>query len=285
MALPLFRKRTADGAEMSFVDHLEELRWHIMRSLIAIIVGAVVMFINIDYIWDNIIAAPLQPNFFTYIKLCEFSRWIGAGDALCLPPPPDDFEMMGITFGAEFITSISIAFAGGFIIAFPYIFWEFWRFIKPALTEKELKSSRGAIGFVSFFFFLGVSFGYFILAPFTFSFLLNYQLGSVHMIVTRPTINDYLENILNIVIGSSLAFQLPIISYVLTKIGLITPKFLSTYRKYSYVGILVLAAVITPSPDWMSQMIVFIPLAFLYEISITISKRVYSAEQKKWQEG
>lgn len=284
MALPLFRKKNDDGDEMSFIDHLEELRWHIMRSLIAIVVGAIVMFLNIDFIWDNIIAAPLQGNFITYTQLCKFSQFIGAGDALCLPPPPDDFEMMGITFGAEFITSITISFAGGFIIAFPYIFWEFWRFIKPALTPKELKSSRGAISFVSFFFFLGVAFGYFILAPFTFSFLLNYQLGSVHMIVTKPTINDYLDNILNIVLGSSLAFQLPIISFVLTKIGLITPKFLSTYRKYSYVGILVLAAVITPSPDWMSQMIVFIPLAFLYEISISISKRVYKAEMKKFED-
>lgn len=282
MALPFFRKNPDDG-EMSFIDHLEQLRWHIMRSLLAIIVGAIVMFINIDWIWDNIIAAPLQSNFVTYKALCDFSQWIGTGEALCLPPPKD-VKMIGITFGAEFMTSITISFAGGFVIAFPYIFWEFWRFVKPALTEKELKSSRGAIFWVSFFFFLGVCFGYFLLAPFTFSFLLNYNLGSVHMIVTQPTISDYLENILNIVLGSSLAFQLPIISFVLTKVGLITPKFLATYRKYAYVGILVVAAVITPSPDWMSQMIVFIPLAFLYEISISISKRVYAAEQKKWAE-
>jgi sec-independent protein translocase protein TatC len=282
MALPFFRKNPDDG-EMSFIDHLEQLRWHIMRSLLAIIVGAIVMFINIDWIWDNIIAAPLQSNFITYKALCDFSQWIGAGESLCLPPPKD-VKMIGITFGAEFMTSITIAFAGGFVIAFPYIFWEFWRFVKPALTDKELKSSRGAIFWVSFFFFLGVCFGYFLLAPFTFSFLLNYNLGSVHMIVTQPTISDYLENILNIVLGSSLAFQLPIISFVLTKVGLITPKFLATYRKYAYVGILVVAAVITPSPDWMSQMIVFIPLAFLYEISISISKRVHAAEQKKWAE-
>ncbi len=283
MALPFFRKHPDDDSEMSFIEHLEELRWHIVRSLIAIIVGAIVLFINIDWIWDNIIAAPLRSDFFTYVQLCSFSHWAHLGDALCLPPP-QNVKMIGITFGAEFITSITIAFVGGFIIAFPYVFWEFWRFIKPALTPKELKSTRGSIMWVSFFFFLGVAFGYFLLAPFTFSFLLNYKLGSIHMIETQPTISDYLENITNIVLGSSLAFQLPIVSYVLTRIGLITPKFLRSYRRYAYVGILVLAAIITPSPDWMSQMIVFIPLAMLYEVSITISKRVHTIEENKMAE-
>lgn len=270
---------------MTFIDHLEALRWHIMRSLIAILVGGIVMFIYIDWIFDNIISAPLQKDFVTYTGLCRFSQWLGVGDALCLPPPAHA-ELQAITFGSQFMTSISIAFIGGFIVAFPYIFWEFWRFIKPALTPKELKSTRGAIVWVSFFFFLGIAFGYFLLAPFTFSFLLNYTIGTKNILLSRPTLGDYLENLINIIIGASLAFQLPVVSYVLTRIGMVTPNFLKSYRKYAYVAILIIAAIITPSPDWMSQMIVFIPLALLYEFSILISKRVFKREEEKsknWQ--
>ena len=136
---------------------------------------------------------------------------------------------------------------GGFIVAFPYIFWEFWRFLKPALSPKELKSTRGSIFWVSFFFLLGISFGYFLLAPFTFSSLANYKLGDIGLLETRPTLDDYLDNLVDILIGSGMAFQLPLISYVLTRIGLITPNFLRTYRKYAYIAILFVAAIITPS--------------------------------------
>jgi len=265
---------------MTFIDHLEELRWHIVRSVLAILVGAIVVFIYIDWVFDNIIAGPLQANFVTYTGLCKFSRWIGAGDGLCLPPPVVG-ELQTTTFGSQFMSSITMACVGGFIFAFPYIFWEFWRFIKPALSTKELKAARGAIVFVSVFFFMGIAFGYFLLAPFTFSFLANYTVGTKHILIARPTLADYLDNMVDIIIGSALAFQLPIISYVLTRIGIITPNFLKTYRKYSYVAILIIAAIITPSPDWMSQMIVFLPLAFLYEFSVFISNRVYKAMQAR----
>lgn len=268
---------------MTFIDHLEELRWHIMRSVLAILIGAIVCFIYIDWVFDTIIAGPLQANFITYTGLCKFSHWLGAGDSLCLPPP-QTAELQATTFGSQFMSSITMACAGGFIFAFPYIFWEFWKFIKPALSPKELKTTRGAIVFVSIFFFMGVAFGYFLLAPFTFSFLANYTIGTKHILIARPTLADYMENLIDIIIGSALAFQLPIISYVLTRIGIITPNFLKTYRKYSYVAILIIAAVITPSPDWMSQMIVFLPLAFLYEFSILISVRVFKSEQKKSQD-
>ena len=265
---------------MTFIDHLEALRWHIMRSVLAILVGAIVLFIYIDWVFDTIISGPLHANFITYTSLCKFSAWVGAGDSLCLPPPATD-KLLIITYGGQFMSSISIAFIGGFIAAFPYVFWELWKFIKPALSPKELKAARGAIFFVSFFFFMGVAFGYFLLAPFTFSFLANYKIGAMGTLVTQPTLSDYLENMIDIIIGSALAFQLPIISYVLTRIGLITPKFLKTYRKYAYVAILIIAAVITPSPDWMSQMIVFLPLAFLYEFSIFISNRIFKVMARK----
>jgi sec-independent protein translocase protein TatC len=275
------RKKQMDdeGAEMSFVDHLEELRWHIVRSLLAVILMAILIFIFLDPVMDWVVFGPLNDGFVTYKWLCAFGQKIGAGDALCLPAP--NVAMQTTTFGGQFMGAISIAFVGGFVAAFPYIFWEIWRFIKPALTPKELKSSRGAILFVSFFFFLGVSFGYFLLAPFTFSFLANFKIGSANLIETKPVLNDYISNLVDITLGTGLAFQLPVISYVLTRIGLITPNFLKEYRKYAVVALLVLAAVITPSPDWMSQLIVVLPLLGLYELSIIISKRVYKQDKER----
>jgi sec-independent protein translocase protein TatC len=282
MALNFLKNRHADNPEMSFIDHLEELRWHIVRSVLAIFVMAIMIFIFQDFVFDIIILGPMRKDFVSYIALCEFSHWAHMGDALCMPPP--DVRMQATAFGTQFITSITVAFMGGFIIAFPFIFWEFWKFIKPALTQKELKSARGAIFWVSLFFFMGVAFGYYILAPFTFSFLSNYTLGTQHLIETKPTLADYIENLTDIILGAGVAFQLPIVSYVLTHIGLITPQFLKTYRKYALVAILVISAIITPSPDWMSQMIVFIPLFLLYEIGVIVSGRVYKRMQKRANE-
>jgi sec-independent protein translocase protein TatC len=281
MALSFLNKRAQDK-EMSFVDHLEELRWHIVRSLLAIIVIAIVIFVKMDFFFDTIILGPLRPDFVSYNALCRFSHWIGAGDSLCVPIA--NTKLQTTTFGSAFISSISIAFVSGFIIAFPYIFWEFWQFIKPALTPKELSTTRFAIVFVSFFFFTGAAFGYYLLAPFTFSFLGNYRLGNMTMLETRPMLSDYIDNLVNITLGSAIAFQLPVIAYVMTRIGLITPQFLKTYRKYAFVAILIVAAIITPSPDWMSQMLVCVPLVLLYELSIIISKRVYAVQEAKWNQ-
>ena len=281
MALSFLKKRSPNE-EMTFIDHLEELRWHIVRSLLAIIIVAVLIFMNMDLFFDTVILGPIRPDFISYTGLCRFSHWAGLGDALCMPIV--ETPLQATTFGSQFISSITIAFIGGFIVAFPYVFWEIWKFIKPALTDKELKNTRGAIFFVSFFFFIGAAFGYFLLAPFTFSFLGNYQLGNSNILETRPMLSDYIDNLVNITLGAGLAFQLPVVAYVLTKIGLVTPAFMRTYRKYAYVSILVIAAIITPSPDWMSQMLVCVPLILLYELSIVISARVQAAEDKKMQE-
>jgi sec-independent protein translocase protein TatC len=284
MALSFLTRRSSNSKEeMTFIDHLEELRWHIVRSVLAILIGAVVAFLYIRDIFEYIVRGPLRADFVTYTGLCRFSKWVGAGDSLCLPPPRID-KLQALTYGTQFMSSITMACVSGFIVAFPYVFWELWKFIKPALSSKERKAARGAIFFVSIFFFMGVAFGYFLLAPFTFSFLANYTIGDPDTILTIPTLSDYLENMIDIIIGSALAFQLPIISYVLTRIGIITPNFLTTYRKYSYVAILIIAAIITPSPDWMSQMIVFLPLAFLYEFSVFISKRVFKMMEKRDRE-
>ena len=264
--------------EMGFVDHLEALRGHIVRAVIAILVVAIVIFINIDWVFDVIVFGPMRKDFVSYTGLCNFSHYLHLGDALCMPAP--NVQMQVTAFGSQFMSSISIAFMGGFIIAFPYVFWELWRFIKPALSPREVKYSQGSIFFVTFFFLCGISFGYFLLAPFTFSFLSNYKLGALNALETKPTLDDYMENMIDIIVGAGIAFQLPVISYVCTKIGLITPAFLSTYRRYAYLGILVIAAIITPSPDWMSQAIVALPLFILYELSILISAYVERARKK-----
>ena len=282
MASGFFERRSKGRAEMSFVDHLEELRWHIIRSILAILILAVLIFLKIQWVFDNIIAGPINPNFVSYKALCDFSNWLHLGDALCLKPI--SVSMQTTTFGGQFFSSFSIAFIGGFIGAFPYIFWEFWRFVKPALKPKELKNTRFIIFFVSFFFFLGAAFGYFILGPFTFNFLTNFQISAANLVQVKPTINDYLDNLTNLILGCGIAFELPVLAFALTKIGLITPGFLRRTRKYAIVIILFVAAVITPSPDWISQAIVFIPLYSLYELGVLVSARAYKAEQKREQE-
>jgi sec-independent protein translocase protein TatC len=282
LALPILHKsknKVAQKQDMGFVDHLEALRWHLVRSVVAILIFAIAIFINIDWIFDHIIYGPMRSDFITYAGLCNLGQKLHMGDALCMPAP--NVQMQVTQFGSQFMSSISIAFIGGFIISFPYIFWEFCNFIKPALTPREIKNTRGSIFWVTFFFLMGVSFGYFLLAPFTFSFLSNFKIGSLQALETKPTLDDYIENMVNIIIGTGISFELPIVSYVLTKIGLVTPAFLQAYRKYAYVIILLVAAVITPSPDWMSQTLVAVPLFILFELSIMISKRVENENLRK----
>jgi sec-independent protein translocase protein TatC len=278
------RNRGEEKAEMTFIDHLEELRQHIIRSVIAILLMAIVIFIYRDWVFDNVITGPINPDFISYRLLCDFSHWAHMGDALCMPPVT--INMQTTTFGGQFLSSISLALIGGILIAFPYIFWEFWRFIKPALKDKELKNTRFIIFWVSFFFFTGAAFGYFLLGPFTFNFLGSFTLGTKGVLETRPTLTDYLDNLTNLILGCGIAFELPVIVFLLTKIGIITPKFLSTTRKYAAVIILIVSAFITPSPDWYSQLIVFIPLYTLFEFSIFVSrwahKSVKKSEDEEW---
>jgi sec-independent protein translocase protein TatC len=285
MALDIFNRfrQNRENPEMSFVDHLEALRWHIVRSVLAIVVIAILIFIKIDWIFEHIIAGPLHNDFITFRAFCKLGHLLHMGNSLCLQAT-EKVQLQSTTFSSQFISSITVAFMCGFIVAFPYVFWEFWRFIKPALSPKELKSSRGAIFWVSFFFLTGIAFGYLLLAPFSFTFLFNYKLGLSGLIQTKPTLDDYLDNFVDILITCGLTFQLPIISHVLTTIGLITPAFLRNYRKYSYVAILFIAAVITPSGDMLTQSLVSLPLILLYEVSIFISARVMRLRAKKDKE-
>lgn len=273
----------AEQTEMSFVDHLEALRWHIMRSAIVWLAAAIAIFVFVDWIYDNIILAPSSEHFITYGALCRFGRWLGVGDGLCMPPVKINFLVNQVN--GTFTSALNISMIGAVIVAFPYIFWELWRFIKPALSDKEKKYARGSIFWVSLCFFTGAAFGYYLLAPFTFNFLATFTLGKSGAILYQPTINDYIDSLTNIILGCGIAFELPILAYVLAKIGLVSARFLAKYSKYAFVIILLVAAIITPSPDITSQIIVALPLLLLYWISIILVRSVdrkRAKEEKEW---
>ena len=275
-------KEGSTKEEMTFFDHIEELRWHIVRSLLVWASAAISIFVFRGFIFDDVILAPTKSNFVSYQALCSFGKWLHLGDSFCMPPVVIDFQYNTVT--GPFSSALSIAMIGGLIVAFPFIFWELWRFIKPALSPKEIKYARGSIFWVSLCFFSGAAFAYYLLAPFTFNFLATFTIGISQSIKYMPSINDYVETLTNLTLGCALAFQLPILAFVLAKIGLITGSLLRKYFKFAFVIILVVAAIITPSPDWTSQFLVAIPLLILYWISIILASRVEKQRAKAEKE-
>lgn len=268
-------------AEMSFIDHLEDLRWHVIRSVIAVLIGAVLVFSYSGFVVDEILFAPTRGDFVSSQWMCRMGHSIGIGDALCFAEVKAQFLETKMT--GQFIASFTLAFIGGFIIAFPYIFWEFWRFVKPALSPKELKKTRGVIFWVSLLFFTGVLFGYYILTPFMVNFYFNYKMSE--QIVIMPSFSDYLENLIYTTAGIGILFQMPLLVMVLAKIGIVKASFLRKYRRHAFVIILIAAAIITPSTDPFSLTIVTIPLYLLFEASIIIASRInkrQEKEQKEW---
>lgn len=273
-----FQKRdTTPTGEMSFIDHLEELRWHIIRAVIAVIVAAIFIFINSDFVVDKLLFGPTRPDFISAVWLCQFGQSIGIGQALCFPPVETKF--LETTMTGQFIASFTLAFIGGLILAFPYVFWEFWRFIKPALSANELKKTRGVIFWVSLLFFMGVLFGYYILTPFMVNFYFNYKLSP--QIQIMPSFSDYLENLIYTTLGIGILFQLPLLMSLLTRIGIVSARFLRQYRRHAFVIILIAAAIITPSTDPFSLTIVTIPLYLLFEASIIIAARINKRQEKE----
>ena len=255
--------------EMSFFEHLEELRWHIIRSLIAVGGVGILLFIFYRFLFEYVIFGPARPEFVTYQWICQ------ASEALCFTPPPIPTQAIG--FGESFIMAIKTSFIMGLILAFPYVFWEFWRFIRPGLYDKERKSTRGIVVICSVLFFLGVLFGYFIIAPFAVNFLMGFTIPGVSNV---PTLSSFLNYMIMFTAPAGLIFELPIVVYFLSKIGLVTPQFMRKYRRHSFVAILLLAAVVTP-PDVVTQFLIGVPLYFLYEVSILISARIQKAEEEK----
>jgi len=279
--LDFFSKRKKeDKAEMSFIDHLEDLRWHVIRSVIAVIIGAILVFTFIREIVTNIIFAPTRADFISAQWLCQLGHKIGIGETLCFPEVHARFLETQMT--GQFISSFTLAFIGGFIIAFPYVFWEFWKFVRPALSEKEKKKTRGVIFWVSLLFFTGVLFGYYILTPFMVNFYFNYKLSD--QIVIMPSFSDYLENLIYTTVGIGVLFQMPLLVMVLAKIGILKASFLKKYRRHAFVIILIAAAIITPSTDPFSLTIVTIPLYLLFEASIIVAARINKRQDKEAKE-
>lgn len=265
-------------AEMSFLEHLEELRWHIIRSALAVVIIAVIAFILKDFIFNSVILNPRTPNFWTNRMFAKLADYVGT-DALRINQQP--LELISIKMAGQFMTHIWVSIIAGFIIASPLVFYEFWRFIKPALYDNEKQYASGAVFFTSLLFLMGILFGYFLIVPLSVHFLGTYNVSGE--VTNQINLKSYIGSVTSISLAAGVVFLIPIFSYFLSKVGLITPQFMKTYRKHAYVIMLLLSAVITP-PDIFSQIMVCFPLVFLYEIGILISKRVVKKREKEMDE-
>jgi sec-independent protein translocase protein TatC len=255
--------------ELTFWDHLEELRWVLIRSVAAVAVTSTVAFLNKVIIFDKIFLAPRQPDFISNRLLCHLGHWINS-NSLCINQNP--MQLINYNMAGQFNMHFYIAFIVGLMVAAPYIFFEFWRFIRPALREKERNHSRGAVVICTLLFYLGVLFGYFVLLPFTIDFFNAYVVSP--QVVNTISLSSYINNIVSITISLGVVFEIPVIVYFLTKVGILTPQFMRRSRKIVLIILLTIAAIITP-PDIFSQIMVTIPLVILYELSIFVSARVY----------
>ena len=268
--MAIFSKSGNPNGEMSFLEHLEALRWHLFRSTIAIAVTATVLFFFKEFLFDGVLLAPKNQNFWTYRALCWAGQHLGMGADLCITV--SSFTLISTDISAQFTTHMWVAFIGGVVIAFPYIVWELWRFIKPALTVKEKSYARGIVFYTSFLFITGLLFGYYIITPMTVNFLGDYQVSE--QVKNTITLDSFISTVTTMTLISGIVFELPIVVYFLSKIGILTPTFMRTYRRHAVVVILILAAVITPTSDATTLFMVAIPLYFLYEISILVSSYV-----------
>ncbi|OUS02005.1 twin arginine-targeting protein translocase TatC [Flavobacteriales bacterium 33_180_T64] len=263
--------------EMSFLDHLEDLRWHLIRITLSILICASVAFIFSKALFKHIIFAPKSMDFPTYKWLCKVSELIGINDTtFCATEFP--FIIQSREMSAQFSADIWTSIYAGFVIAFPYVIYQFWSFISPGMRSNERKHSRGFIIVMSLLFFLGVLFGYYIVTPLSINFLANYSISPE--ISNEFDISSYIALIRSSALASGFVFELPIVIYFLTKIGLVTPQIMRKYRKFALVIVLILSAIITP-PDLASQVIVAIPILILYQVSIYISKVVVKNQNKK----
>lgn len=272
MALFGSDKQENPGAEMSFLQHLEELRWHLVRSAVVVVVMAIAIFVFSDFVFGTVIFGPRHQDFISYRALCKLGHSFGAGDVMCMKV--DERPLQTLQASEQFFTHMWIAFLGGLILGFPFILWELWKFIKPALKETETSPVRYFVVVGSVLFLTGISFGYFLLFPMSYNFLIGYQITSGNDIQTNNTLDDYISLISTMTLVSGIIFEMPILVYFLTRLTLLTPQFMRKYRKHAVVVILIAAAVITPSPDVTSQMMVGVPMYLLYEISVFVSAHV-----------
>jgi sec-independent protein translocase protein TatC len=271
----LNKRKSNPQAEMNFMDHVEDLRWHIIRSGVVIIIGAIAVFCKVEWIFDHIILGPAHNDFVSYKWFCALGRFLHY-DAFCLGDIKMKFQNTAVT--GQFMMSLSVSMMLGFIITFPYVLWELWRFVKPALKPSEIRMANGIVFWCSLLFFTGVLFSYFIVVPYTINFFGNYQLSPMFQNII--TIDNYYDTLSNVVLAIGVVFELPILVFFLSRIGILTPEFLRAKRRYAIVILFILSEIITP-PDLFSCLLVFIPLYILFEISVHISGRAITARKKK----
>lgn len=263
-------KKTSATGEMSFLEHLEALRWHIVRSACVIMGLAIVLFCYKDFLFDSVLLAPKKPDFLTYRALCKLSQVISIAGDLCVSKI--DFTLISTDLSAQFTTHMWSAFVGGLVLGFPYLVFELWSFIKPALKEKEKRYARGIVFYTSFLFITGVLFGYYVITPMSVNFLGTYQVSAE--VKNTITLDSFISTVTTLTLITGLVFEMPIAIYFLSKIGIMSPSFMRKYRRHAVVLILIVAAIITPTSDATTLMLVAFPLWILYEISIFVSAYV-----------
>lgn len=254
--------------ELTFLEHLEELRWTLVRSAVAVVACTILAFVYKDFLFDTVILAPQRPDFITYRVFCHLAMKFGLDRSFCADNT--GFTLMNTTMGGQFMVHIMVAFTAGIVLAFPYVLWEIWRFVKPGLGGGEKRAVHGVVFFATVLFLMGVAFGYYVLAPMSIQFLGTYSVSA--SVPNMVDLNSYIGTITSMTLWTGVVFELPMVVYFLARTGLVGAEFLRTYRRHAYVVILIIAAIITP-PDVTSQLLVSLPLMALYEASITLAAR------------
>ncbi|MEI6816582.1 MAG: twin-arginine translocase subunit TatC [Bacteroidota bacterium] len=273
--MALFDNFRNENGEMSFLGHLDALRWHLFRSAMVIIGFAFTGFFFKDFLFNVVLFGPKQPTFPTFRFMCWLSHRLNMGDSLCVKNI--DFKIINTDLSGQFTTHMMVAFIAGFILSLPYILWELWTFIKPALYEKERKYAKGIVFYTTSLFLIGILFGYYVIVPLSVNFLANYQVSE--SVGNFISLDSYIGTISTVTLVSGAIFELPMVIYFLSKIGLVTPTFMRKYRRHAVIVILIVSAIITPTSDATTLMLVSIPLYILYEISIFVSAFVVRNKQ------
>jgi sec-independent protein translocase protein TatC len=263
--------------EMSFFGHLATLRMHLVRSALVIVSVTALAFAYYDLIFNSIVMGPKNPSFWTYRMMCILGEKFNLGPDFCIKEIP--FQIINTEMAGQFTLQMNSSLIIGIVLGFPYLLWELWRFVKPALHENERKSASGFVLYATFLFVLGILFGYYIISPLSVNFLANYTVSEY--IVNTITIDSYLSTVATLTLGTGIVFELPIVIYILSKLGIMTPKFMRNSRRYATVIILIIAAVVTPTPDLFTMFTVSVPLFLLYEISIIVSSKVEKKRREK----
>lgn len=270
MALDQLEDTLPDGKEMGFFEHIDELRKHIIRSAIAILVCAVVVFFNKSLLFDTILFGPMKVDFWTYQQMCKLSYWLTNSDMYCVREM--GFVLSNIDITGQFTQHLFISFVGGFVVSFPFVLWQLWSFIKPALSHKEITYARGFVFFSSMLFFMGILFGYFLLSPLSINFLGSYKVSE--LVSNEINLESYISFLATITFACGLIFEMPMLVYFLAKIGILSSTLMRKYRRYALIIILILSGILTPSPDMASQIMMALPLYGLFEVSILVAKKV-----------